>query len=109
MAAEVDAHPGDRVAGRGAADAAGALHERHAVAVAGGAVGRAHPGRARPQDQQVGRRQPPAGTAAPWAAAAGYATVGAPLNSSDTRAPGASEGAPMLRERTAPTPSRATM
>ena len=65
MAAEVDAHPGDRVAGRGAADVAGALHERHAVAVAGGAVGRAHPGRARPQDQQVGRRQPPAGTAAP--------------------------------------------
>ncbi len=71
VAAEVDAHAGDGVAGRGPADPPGPLDERDPVAVPGGPVGRAHPGGARPQDQQVGRRQPPAGTAAPSAAAAG--------------------------------------
>jgi hypothetical protein len=71
VAAQVDPHAGDRVAGRGPADPPGPLDKRHAMAVPGRAVGRAHPGRARPQDQQVGRRQPPAGTAAPSAAAAG--------------------------------------
>jgi hypothetical protein len=108
VAAEVDPHAGHRVAGRGAADPPGALDERHAVAVAGGAVGGADAGRARPQDQQVGRGQPPAGTGAPSDAATGYAAVGAPRNSSDTRAPGACDGAPMTRERTHPPPSRAT-
>jgi hypothetical protein len=71
VAAEVDPHAGHRVAGRGAADPPGALDERHAVAVAGGAVGGADAGRARPQDQQVGRGQPPAGTGAPSDAATG--------------------------------------
>ena len=73
VAAEVDAHPGDAVAGRGAADAAGPLDQDHPVARAGRAVGRPHPGGPGPQHHQVGgrRRQPPAGTAAPLAEAAG--------------------------------------
>jgi hypothetical protein len=72
MAAEVDAHAGDGVAGGGAADPVGALHERHAVAVAGGPVRGAHARGPCPEHEQVGLgrgRQPPAGTAAPAAAA----------------------------------------
>jgi hypothetical protein len=71
VAAEVDPHAGHRVAGRGPADPAGPLDERDPVAVAGGAVGRPDTGRARPEDQQVGRGQPPAATGAPSAAPSG--------------------------------------
>ena len=57
---------------------------------------------ARAQHQQVGRGQRLAATAAP--APVGQATVGAPLNSSATRAPGSRSGAPMMRARTVPLP-----
>ena len=73
VAAQVHPQPGDGTAGRGPADVAGPLDQDHAVAVAGRAVGRAHAGGPGSQHHQVGRLrdQPPAGTAAPFAAAAG--------------------------------------
>jgi hypothetical protein len=73
VAAQVDAHPGDGVAGRGPADAVGPLDQDHPVAGAGRPVRRPHPGGPGPQHNQVGGRRlyPPAGTAAPFAAAAG--------------------------------------
>ncbi len=73
VAAQVDPQAGDRVAGRGPADVAGPLDQDHAVAGAGRSVRGPHPGGPGAQHHQVGRLrdQPPAGTAAPLAAAAG--------------------------------------
>ena len=102
VAAEVDAHPGDLVARGRAADPVAALDQRHPVAPHGRAVGGPDARGARAQHQQVGRGQFRAATAVP--VPAGQATVGAPLNSSATRAPGSRSGAPMMRARTVPLP-----
>ena len=102
MAAEVDAHPGDVVARGRAADPVAALDQRDPVAADGRAVGGPDARGARAQHQQVGRGQRLAATAAP--APVGQATVGAPLNSSATGAPGSRSGAPMMRARTVPLP-----
>jgi hypothetical protein len=72
VAAEVDADPGDGVAGGRAAQAAGPLDERDRVPRAGGAVGGADTGRAAAQDEEPGASgaQVQAATGADDAAAA---------------------------------------
>lgn len=70
MAAEVDADPGDGVAGGRAAQAARSLDERDPVARARGAVGGADPGGAAAQDEEPGVPGAQTATGAGAAAAA---------------------------------------
>lgn len=70
MAAEVDADPGDGVAGGRAAQTARSLDERDPVARARGAVGGADPGGAAAQDEEPGVPGAQTATGAGAAAAA---------------------------------------